>query len=216
MKVSIHAGHGNPDGKAQGAVGYVNESRYARQIVESIKAYWNDAVAFNDATVNTSVMTQREILAELVNRINAYAPDVAVSIHMNSFSDVKTEGLEVIIHPNTTAKNKALAEFIVNDLSLAFGFKNRGVKENSSLYILNKTKYPTMIIEVGFVTSYHDSKIVVEQYDEIGARIAHILSGQTTPKKLYDVKVYGVNEDDAKKITDIAYKADVVYQKKER
>lgn len=216
MKISLHAGHNINGSRACGAVGYVDESKYTRKILESVKAYWNTSVPFNDCTVNDGVSSQSGVLKKLVTNINAYDPTYAVSLHMNSFSNTSAEGFEVLVHKNTTASNKALAEFIVNDMCSAFGFKNRGVKEVDNLYLLTHTNCPCMILEIGFVTNYHDSNIVMKQYDAIGARIAHILSGVTTPSKLYDVKVYGVNETDAKKITDIAHSADVVYQKRER
>ena len=46
----------------------------------------------------------------------------------------------------------------------ALGFKNRGVKVSTTLYVLRKTKAPAMLIEVGFV----DDKDDVNLYNKVG------------------------------------------------
>lgn len=221
MKISIHAGHGKSKSRGAGACGYCDESEMARKIIESMKKYWNDDIAFNDCTINSS-LTQREILTTLVKRINDYAPDFAVSIHLNSSDNIQAQGVECLVHSKTTDENKLLAKYIVDDLSSAFGFNNRGVKFRDELYILRKTCCPTIIVEVGFCTNYKDSKILMSQFDAIGACLAVDLSGVKVEKskdknsnKKYTVKVHNVNESTAKKLTDIAYEANAVYQKDE-
>lgn len=221
MKISIHAGHGKSNSRGSGATGYCDESEMTRKIIESMKKYWNDDIPFNDCTINSS-LTQKEILTTLVKRINEYAPDLAVSIHLNSSNDINASGIECLIHSKTTEENKLLAEYIATDLASCFGLKNRGVKTRDELYILRKTKCPTMIVEVGFCTNYHDSKILMSQFDAIGARLAFDLSGvkveknnDTNSNKKYTVKVHDVDESTAKKLTDIAYEANAVYQKME-
>ena len=212
MKISIHAGHGKSKSRGAGACGYCDESEMARKIVESMKKYWNDAVSFNDCTVNSN-LSQREILTTLVKRINDYSPDLAISIHLNSSDNIDANGVECLVHSKTTSENKELAKYLVNNLSTAFRLKNRGVKERDELYILRKTKCPTIIVEVGFCTNYHDSKIIIEQFDSIGCCLATDLTRNKDKK--YTVKIHNVNEKTAKKLTDIAYEANAVYQKEE-
>ena len=213
MKISIHAGHGKECTRAHGAVGYLDESKYSRKIIESMKNRLDGRVAYNDCTYNGNKYNQTEILVSLVRKINGYNPDFAISVHLNASNEINSNGVECLVHPNTSKENYSRAEKIVNDLSKSFGFYNRGVKKRSDLYILRKTKCPTIIIEVGFCTNYHDSAIIMANYEEIGHRIADLLSN--TDDKRYTVKVYNIDENTATKLTDIAYNAGAVYQKEE-
>lgn len=213
MKISIHAGHGKEGTRAHGATGYCDESKYCRKIVESIKNRLDGRVVYNDCTYNGSKYSQTEILVSLVRKINSYNPDFAISVHLNASNEGSANGVECLVHPSTSEENYNRAVKIVNNLSSTFGFSNRGVKKRSDLYILRKTKCPTIIIEVGFCTNYHDSKIIMENYEAIGHRIADLLSG--TNSKRYTVKVHNIDENTATKLTDIAYNAGAVYQKEE-
>ena len=213
MKISIHAGHGKKGTRAHGATGYCDESEYARKIVESMKTRLDGCVPYNDCTYNGEKYTQTEILASLVRKINNYYPDFAISIHLNSSSEFSSNGVECLVHPKTSSENYNRAEKIASDLAVTFGLKNRGVKKRGDLYILRKTKCPTIIVEVGFCTNYHDSKIIMEKYQDIGCVIADSLTG--LDDKRYTVKVHNIDSKTAKKLTDIAYDAGAVYQKEE-
>ena len=213
MKISIHAGHGKEGTRAHGATGYCDESGYARKIVEAMKKRLDGCVSYNDCTYNGEKYTQSEILVSLVRKINNYDPDFAISVHLNAASDISANGVECLVHPSTSDKNYARAEKIANDLAVAFGLSNRGVKKRRDLYILRKTKCPTIIVEVGFCTNYHDSKIIMEKYEAIGCIIANSLIGGDD--KRYTVTVHNIDASTAKKLTDIAYNAGAVYQKEE-
>lgn len=213
MKISIHAGHGKEGARAHGAVGYCDESRYARKIVESMKKRLDGCASYNDCTYNGGIYGQSEILKYLVKKINNYDPDYAVSVHLNFSSNIKANGVECLVFPTTSGENYARAEKIACDLSATFGLSNRGVKKRGDLYILKKTKCPTIIIEVGFCSNYHDSKIITRKYDAIGCTIANSLISDDN--KRYTVKVHNIDANTAKKLTDIAYNADAVYQKEE-
>lgn len=213
MKISIHAGHGKEGTRACGASGYCSESTYARKIIESMKGRFDGRVSYNDCTYNGVKYTQKEILNSLVRKINNYDPDFAVSIHLNASSDIMANGVECLVHPSTNSENYDRAQKIANDLAVTFGLNNRGVKRRSDLYILRKTKCPTIIVEVGFCTNYHDSKIITNEYEYIGYIIANSLIKEDN--KRYTVKVHNIDSKTAKKLTDIAYEAGAVYQKEE-
>lgn len=213
MKISIHAGHGKKGTRAHGAVGYCDESEYTRKIVEACKKRLDDCVSYNDCTYNGDKYTQSEILKSLVCKINKYNPDLAISVHLNAASDISANGVECLVHPSTSDSNYSRAEKIANDLAVEFGLSNRGVKKRSDLYILRKTKCPAIIVEIGFCTNYHDSKIIMGKYDAIGCAIANsLIDGDN---KRYRVKVHNIDSKTAKKLTDIAYEAGAVYQKEE-
>lgn len=158
MKISIHAGH-NPDGlPGSGAVGYLKESTCAREIVAQLYDFLRDldGVEVEDHTVNNGT-GQQNVLRLLADRINTYSPDVAISIHLNSAANEEANGVETWSYPgNTTMKH--LGGAISNRLSLDMGYKERGQKESSTLYILKKTTCPCIIVECGFVSNYEDSQ----------------------------------------------------------
>lgn len=213
MKISIHAGHGRKGTRAHGATGYCDESEYTRKIVESMKERLDGCVPYNDCTYNGDKYTQSKILASIAQKINNYAPDYAISIHLNASEDINANGVECLVHPKTSSENYNRAEKIASDLAVSFGLKNRGVKKRRDLYILRKTKCPTIIVEVGFCSNYHDSKIIMQNYESIGYRIADSLI--FVDNKRYTVKVHNIDSKTAKKLTDIAYEAGAVYQKEE-
>lgn len=213
MKISIHAGHGKQGARSHGAVGYCDESEYARKIVESMKSRLDGCVPYNDCTYYGEKYGQSEILKYLVRNINNYSPDYAISVHLNYSSNINANGVECLVFPTTSGENYTRAEKISSNLSATFGLYNRGVKKRRDLYILRKTKCPTIIVEVGFCSNYHDSKIIMEKYQDIGCVIADSLTG--LDDKRYTVKVHNIDSKTAKKLTDIAYDAGAVYQKEE-
>ena len=58
----------------------------------------------------------------------------------------------------------------------ALGFKNRGVKINKKLYVLNHTKAPAMLIECCFVDDKDD--VVLYDYKSIATAIVYGITGQ--------------------------------------
>lgn len=161
MKISIHAGH-NPDGlPGAGAVGYLKESTCAREIVAQLYDFLRDVegVEVEDHTVNNGT-GQNNVLRLLADRINAFSPDVAISIHLNSAATEDAEGVETWSYPGNS-EMLDLGGAITNKLSLDMGYKDRGQKKNGTLFIIRKTVCPCIIIECGFVSNREDC----EKYD---------------------------------------------------
>lgn len=162
MKINIHAGH-NPDGKtACGAVGIIKESTQARAVVKEAIAILKAAGhTVYDCTCNNGT-SQSDVLNKIVKKCNAHDVDIDVSVHLNSGAGDKkgngtTTGTEVLI-ASSGSKAKAAAERTVKEIS-TLGFKNRGVKVRSDLYVLKHTKAPAMLIELCFVDDKDDAKL---------------------------------------------------------
>lgn len=80
-----------------------------------------------------------------MSKCNAHRVDLDVSTHFNSGANDKkgngkTAGTEGYIYSNSS-KSKPYAEQIVKQIA-KLGFKNRGVKTSTSLYVLKNTKHP--------------------------------------------------------------------------
>ncbi len=159
-KVTVHAGH-NPSGKiACGASDLLDESTEARYITRKvIKMLRKNGIKAVNCTVNNGAC-QNDVLYKICNKCNAVADaDMHISIHFNSgrndrAGDGKTGGTEVLLTQNVGDKGD-IARRICNQMS-KLGFTNRGVKVTSSLYFLNHTKAPALLVEVCFVDDMDD------------------------------------------------------------
>lgn len=159
MKINVHAGH-NPDGKvACGAVGLIKESTQARAVTKKVIELLKEEghTAYN-CTCNNGT-SQSDVLAKIVKKCNAHEVDLDVSIHLNLGAEDqkgngKTTGTEIFIFSDSS-KAKPTAEKVLKKI-VALGFKNRGVKVRSDLYVLKNTKAPAMLIECCFVDDKDD------------------------------------------------------------
>lgn len=166
MVINVHAGH-NPDGRiACGAIGLLKESTQARNVKnEVIRQLQLMGHTVYDCTCDNGV-NQQDVLNKIIKKCNAHKAELDVSIHFNSAAndlkgDGKTTGTEVYIY-SPTAGAKEYAERTVNAIA-SLGFRNRGVKNNTSLRVLRETAAPAMLIECCFVDDADDAKLYSSQ-----------------------------------------------------
>lgn len=179
MVINVHAGH-NPDGKtACGAVGIIKESAEARNVKnEVIRQLQELGHTVYDCTIEDGT-SQSNVLTRIVQKCNAHDADLDVSIHFNAgVNDLsgngKSTGVEAYVYSNTS-KAKTAAENVCACIS-ALGYKNRGVKVNTSLYVLRKTKAPAMLIECCFVDDKDDVQLY--DYQSMASAIVHGIAGK--------------------------------------
>ena len=180
MVINVHAGH-NPDGKAAcGAAGFIRESTEARNVKNEVVRQLRElGHTVYDCTCENGT-SSANVLTQIVQKCNANKADLDVAIHFNAGArDVqgngKTTGVEAYIY-SMGSKAKTAAEKVCKAIE-KLGYKNRGVKTNSKLYVLNKTKAPAMLIECCFV----DDKDDVQLYDckRMADAIVYGITGQT-------------------------------------
>lgn len=179
MRINVHAGH-NPDGKvACGAIGFIQESTEARRVKdEVIKQLRGLGHTVYDCTVDNGT-SANNVLTNIVKKCNANDVDLDISIHFNAtggtlLADGKTTGTEVYIYKEDSDA-KPYAENVCNAIA-SLGFKNRGVKVNSKLYVLRKTNAPAMLIECCFVNDKDD--VALYDYKEMASAIVYGITGQ--------------------------------------
>ena len=160
MILNIHAGH-NPDGKvACGSVGILKESTEARKVKDLvISQLQRVGHTVYDCTVDNG-SKQSDVLAKIVSECNSHSVDLDVSIHLNSGrndyeGDGSIGGTEVWCY---NEKTRSIAERICEQIA-SLGFRNRGVKYSTKLYVLRKTKAPAILIECAFVDDADDAKL---------------------------------------------------------
>lgn len=180
MRINVHAGH-NPAGKvACGAVGLLNESTENRRVKDEVIAQLQAlGHTVYDCTENNGT-GQSDVLRKIVAKCNQHTVDLDVSIHFNSGAgdskgNGKTTGTEALIY-SSSSKAKAYAEQTCKAIA-ALGFKNRGVKYSTSLYVLRKTSSPAMLIECCFVDDRDDAELY--DYRKMAAAIVKGITGQT-------------------------------------
>ena len=179
MRINVHAGH-NPAGKvACGAVGLINESTEARRVKDEVISKLRQlGHTVYDCTVDNGT-GQADVLKKIIAKCNAHAVDLDVSIHINSGAgdkggNGKTTGEECYVY-SAASKAKAFAEKICQAIS-NLGFKNRGVKINKKLYVLNHTKAPAMLIECCFVDDKDD--VALYDFKSMASAIVYGITGQ--------------------------------------
>lgn len=149
MKINIHGGHSLKCRGASGLLDEVNEDRAVKnKVIELLRA--NGHTVY-DCTDDVGA-TQNVNLRNIVNKCNAHKVDLDVSIHLNAGGGT---GTEVYVYSDSS-RAKGYAQRIVNNISDSLGIRNRGVKTSTKLYVLRKTKSPSLLIECCFVDNATD------------------------------------------------------------
>lgn len=172
--VCIDPGHGQP---WPGAV-YANilESDFVLNIAEKLAAeiQKRDYIVARTRHAKEALFDSKDKLNQdllMRTRIaNIFNADIFISIHFNAFQNHRASGIETW-HFYQSSKGKRLAENIQSQLVANFQMRDRGVKETSKFVVLKKTIMPAILIELGFITSPDDRKILTSaDYPELAAR----------------------------------------------
>lgn len=147
---NIHAGHCPQGQGANGAAGLLQESVEDRKVKDRvISALRKAGHTVYDCTddSNCDVGTN---LRRIVDKCNAHAVDLDVSIHLNAGGGT---GVEVWCYSN---KVSDIASVICDNISNVLGIRIRGVKYSNRLYVLKNTKAPALLVECCFVDNQND------------------------------------------------------------
>lgn len=148
---NIHAGH---NFYTPGAVGYFSETEQDRIVKNKvIELLRNEGHTVYDCT-DEDGRSESQNLANIVTLQNSHVVDLDVSIHFNAYN-WSAYGVEVL---QFSSRTQAVAERILKNI-VDLGFKNRGVKDGSSLCVLRKSNCPAILIECCFCDSDIDNGI---------------------------------------------------------
>lgn len=184
MRLVISSGHGK---YVRGASGYIDEVDEARKVVNKLGELTGATIYHDDVST-----TQNENLNRIVDFHNSKTRDLDVSVHFNATPGAY--GTEC-----WWVTQKELASKISKGISDASGLKDRGQKQTNSLFFLNNTEMPAVLIEVCFVDSKSDTEIYKTKFNEICASIAKNL-GSDTDESLPPSPVASGDEETIKKI----------------
>lgn len=148
MKIVVNAGH-TKSGKGTGAKGLLTESIETRKIAyELMKLLASSKHEVIPAVYDVSSNN----LKDAVELSNSKKADLFISIHLNAGGG---QGSECYTWKGNKVKQAAS---ILTNLEKN-GFKNRGIKDGSHLYVIKNTKATSILVECCFVDSEKDKKL---------------------------------------------------------
>ena len=146
-KYNVHGGHNK---KVPGASGILDEVTEDRKVKDAVIKYLKAAGHTVYDCTDDAGTTQPKNLANIVAKCNAHTVDLDISIHLNAGGGT---GCEVYY---TSSKGKTYAGKVSAAVASALGIKDRGAKESDTLYVLNHTTAPAILVECCFVDNKTD------------------------------------------------------------
>lgn len=115
---------------------------------------------------SSTINRKRNDLYNRVKLINNSNSDLYISIHLNSSTSSKWNGIQ-IFYSSILDENKILAETVTNTLKK--NMQNiRDTKQDNSYYMYSKIKIPGILVEAGFISNPNDNyKIRQSDYQDI-------------------------------------------------
>lgn len=161
MKICIDAGHGGHDPGATNN-GF-KEKDLALEIALDLNKTLKSSIPYIE-TILTRTTDRFVPLSERCKIANENNCDIFISIHLNSAINKQASGTETLVYKNTGEARK-LAELVQRNLCSSLQAKDRGIKEYPDLAVLNGTKMPALLIEVGFISNGEElGKLITEAY----------------------------------------------------
>lgn len=150
MIFAIDPGHGDIGGNLGGdggAIGYLNEQKEVLDIAEKVIA---KLIKRGHKAINVRPNSAISVRDSLQKRCDgAYSADYLVSIHLNAGGG---QGSEVYAMSKEGYK---LGENVLSNLA-SLGFKSRGTKDGSNLYVIRRSRPVAILIEAFFIDSMED------------------------------------------------------------
>ena len=112
-----------------------------------------------------------DLPAEKARMVNESGADYLVSIHRNSspYPNQYT-GVESLVYNRDSIAGEMAAN--INEQLERVGFVNQGVNERRNLIVLNRTRIPAVLVEVGFINTDADNYIFDTRFYDVANAIA--------------------------------------------
>lgn len=164
MKVGLDPGHGGKDRANRGPTGYIE----ADGALDIAIACMNELVNHGIEVVMTRKKDATLSLTQRAKILNDAKVDIALSIHSNACGNPKVRGVETIHSIHTGGLGDELATIIYKRLQNDLGLPGRRVFSRESenypghdyYTIIQKTRMPTVIVEVEFHTNPDAEKLL--------------------------------------------------------
>ncbi len=182
LSVMIDAGHGAED---PGKIG-INKilekdvnliiALRVKSLLEAqdVRVYMTrvDDKGFYPSTGSNKKIQDMKKRVEYINKTDA---DLTVSIHQNSYEGESIHGAQAFYY-GTSVEGKKAAEIMQKQLIQTLDKENkREAKNNTSYYLLKKTKTPIIIVECGFLSNRKEAELLAtSEYQEKVAWAIHL------------------------------------------
>lgn len=94
-----------------------------------------------------------------VEDANSWGADYFISLHTNASNNPAANGSEAFVYRSPSEASR-LASSILEQLNLSTGLRNRGVMVRPGLYVLRRTRMPSVLVELGFITNPNDANLM--------------------------------------------------------
>ncbi len=171
--IVVDAGHGLPDGGAEG--NGIIESDINLAIAQKLEKKLIDLgydvimtredennIADDDKQTPISEMKKSDLnnRVKIINESNA---DFGISIHLNKYSSSKYWGWQTF-YSEKSEQGKMLADLIQNNILKTVNRNNtRQALKISNIRIVDKTKIPVVIVECGFISNEEEANLLKEE-----------------------------------------------------
>ena len=91
-----------------------------------------------------------------------FQADYFISIHINAYTQDTVNGAEALVFSGD-GESYAFGRSLLDGVLDSTGLKNRGVKENSNLYVLKNATMPATLLELGFITNSGDAALLADR-----------------------------------------------------
>ena len=170
--ICIDAGHGGDDEGASSGDQIEKEQtlKIAQLVADDLESDGIRVVMTRDDDSTTSL----ESRAQTANDAGAFG---FVSIRRNMYNGTKTDvkGVEIWTSHDAGTEETELARLVLKRLTDTGYITSRGIKGGSmddpetDYYVIRKTQMPSILIELGFLSS-EDDRAMVEEYADVTAR----------------------------------------------
>ncbi len=174
--VCLDAGHGGEDVGALSTDGKRCEKDDNLRLTLKVR---DNLEKMGVKTVLTREEDKTLSLKDRCKTANKKRSDLFVAIHRNS-SETGT-GVEAWVSKREKGDEKDTAKDMVEAISTVTGWEDRGVKSGyrdktaNNYYVNANTKMPSILLEVGFISSTEDNKIFDDKIDAIANEIAKVI-----------------------------------------
>lgn len=169
IKIYIDQGHNplNPNAGAEGN-GFREQDivyRIGTDLADLLRANDEFEVRLSRPTPDTQIGSSNSTSLRLrVEDANAWGADYFISLHTNASSSPSATGSEAFAFSRPSAAF-SLGEDLLEGLNAATGLRNRGMKVRTNLYVLRRTRMPSVLVELGFITNPEDANLMVNRPD---------------------------------------------------
>ncbi len=155
--VVIDPGHGGTDAGAVGVNG-INEKEVVLKITMEVlrlnRTLYNDTLAIYSTRYADTLISLHH-RTRLAKRLKT---DAFVSVHCNHAERIQAQGIEVYLSRSSSYDSEHLASLFADALNQKLGFKNRGVKQADFQVIKNPSNYPSILLELGFLSNAEEAE----------------------------------------------------------